>query len=282
MPRRMNLRSCVALSLVAIPWAASLAAAEPKGPANRLAKETSPYLLLHAHNPVDWYPVGPRGVRQGQGREQADLPVDRLQLVLLVPRHGARVLQGPRDRQAPERAVRLHQGRPRGAARRRPDLHDRAPGVRQRRLADVDVPDPRRPPLLRRDLFPPQGPRGHARVPDDPAGGGRGLARRTAGGREGGRPARRGRPPHDRRRGPERPGARLACGGRRGPCPAGRAVRPRVRRVRLLGPRTPAGPSSPSPSTSSSSSTSTAATRPGPARAARSGTRRAPSRWRWS
>ena len=26
--------------------------------ANRLAKETSPYLLLHAHNPVDWYPWG--------------------------------------------------------------------------------------------------------------------------------------------------------------------------------------------------------------------------------
>ncbi len=23
---------------------------------NRLAHETSPYLLQHAHNPVDWYP----------------------------------------------------------------------------------------------------------------------------------------------------------------------------------------------------------------------------------
>ena len=33
--------------------------AQPRGPANRLAKETSPYLLLHAHNPVDWYPWGP-------------------------------------------------------------------------------------------------------------------------------------------------------------------------------------------------------------------------------
>jgi uncharacterized protein YyaL (SSP411 family) len=30
-----------------------------KAPANRLAKETSPYLLLHAHNPVNWYPWGP-------------------------------------------------------------------------------------------------------------------------------------------------------------------------------------------------------------------------------
>ena len=26
---------------------------------NRLAKETSPYLLRHAHNPTDWYAWGP-------------------------------------------------------------------------------------------------------------------------------------------------------------------------------------------------------------------------------
>ena len=26
---------------------------------NRLAQEKSPYLLQHAHNPVDWYPWGP-------------------------------------------------------------------------------------------------------------------------------------------------------------------------------------------------------------------------------
>ena len=34
------------------------AAAKTERPTNRLAKETSPYLLLHAHNPVDWYPWG--------------------------------------------------------------------------------------------------------------------------------------------------------------------------------------------------------------------------------
>src|SRR5438876_6954965 len=27
-----------------------------KGPTNHLAGESSPYLLMHAHNPVDWYP----------------------------------------------------------------------------------------------------------------------------------------------------------------------------------------------------------------------------------
>jgi uncharacterized protein YyaL (SSP411 family) len=32
--------------------------AKPKH-TNLLAKETSPYLLMHAHNPVDWYPWGP-------------------------------------------------------------------------------------------------------------------------------------------------------------------------------------------------------------------------------
>src|SRR5205814_10567810 len=30
----------------------------PAGPANRLAKETSPYLLPHARGRVDWYPWG--------------------------------------------------------------------------------------------------------------------------------------------------------------------------------------------------------------------------------
>ncbi|HND52725.1 MAG TPA: DUF255 domain-containing protein [Pirellulaceae bacterium] len=33
-------------------------AGEKPHKANRLARETSPYLLLHAHNPVDWYPWG--------------------------------------------------------------------------------------------------------------------------------------------------------------------------------------------------------------------------------
>ena len=36
--------------------------------ANRLADETSPYLLQHAHNPVDWYPWGPEAL----GRARAE------------------------------------------------------------------------------------------------------------------------------------------------------------------------------------------------------------------
>ncbi|MEE2781115.1 MAG: thioredoxin domain-containing protein [Planctomycetota bacterium] len=41
---------------------ASAKASDPQGKsakANHLSAETSPYLLMHAHNPVDWYPWGP-------------------------------------------------------------------------------------------------------------------------------------------------------------------------------------------------------------------------------
>src|SRR5947199_4042255 len=37
-------------------------------PANRLARETSPYLLQHAHNPVDWFPWG----EEAFGRARAE------------------------------------------------------------------------------------------------------------------------------------------------------------------------------------------------------------------
>jgi uncharacterized protein YyaL (SSP411 family) len=33
-------------------------------PANRLGSEASPYLKLHAHNPVDWYPWGPEALQK--------------------------------------------------------------------------------------------------------------------------------------------------------------------------------------------------------------------------
>ena len=33
---------------------------------NRLAGESSPYLLLHAHNPVDWYPWGPEALERAK------------------------------------------------------------------------------------------------------------------------------------------------------------------------------------------------------------------------
>ncbi|MGV2334631.1 MAG UNVERIFIED_CONTAM: thioredoxin domain-containing protein [Planctomycetaceae bacterium] len=52
------------------PAAAPSPAAEH--PANRLARESSPYLLMHAHNPIQWYPWGPEAFETA--REQ-DKPV---------------------------------------------------------------------------------------------------------------------------------------------------------------------------------------------------------------
>jgi uncharacterized protein YyaL (SSP411 family) len=38
--------------------------------ANRLAGETSPYLLQHAHNPVDWYPWGPEALARAKAEDK--------------------------------------------------------------------------------------------------------------------------------------------------------------------------------------------------------------------
>ena len=37
---------------------------------NRLAGETSPYLLQHADNPVDWYPWGPEALARARGEDR--------------------------------------------------------------------------------------------------------------------------------------------------------------------------------------------------------------------
>lgn len=51
----------VALMLPVVP-----AADKPKGKPNKLAAESSPYLLQHAHNPVDWHPWGPEAFALAQ------------------------------------------------------------------------------------------------------------------------------------------------------------------------------------------------------------------------
>src|SRR3954466_10196335 len=63
-------RMAVSLTIVTIAGMAHAAAAEPKRPTNRLAKETSPYLLLHAHNPVDWYPWGPEAFARAKAEKK--------------------------------------------------------------------------------------------------------------------------------------------------------------------------------------------------------------------
>ena len=59
---------------------------------NRLIHETSPYLLQHAHNPVDWYPWGEEALDAREARAETYSPQYRLLRLPLVPRHGTRIL----------------------------------------------------------------------------------------------------------------------------------------------------------------------------------------------
>src|SRR5579863_1761408 len=43
---------------------------QPAKPQNRLSRETSPYLLSHAHNPVDWYPWGPEALEKARKEDK--------------------------------------------------------------------------------------------------------------------------------------------------------------------------------------------------------------------
>ncbi|MFP8880309.1 MAG: thioredoxin domain-containing protein [Myxococcota bacterium] len=48
----------------------SLASSEGSGPTNRLAGEASPYLQMHKHNPVDWYPWGDEAFEKARAEQK--------------------------------------------------------------------------------------------------------------------------------------------------------------------------------------------------------------------
>ena len=49
---------------------ATVSGSSEPGPSNRLIHETSPYLLLHAHNPVDWYPWGEEAIEKARAEDK--------------------------------------------------------------------------------------------------------------------------------------------------------------------------------------------------------------------
>ena len=128
--------------------------------------------------------VGSRGVRRSTRARGPGAGVRRVRHVPLVPRHGARELRRPGDRRAAPAGLRVGEGRPRRTAgrRREPDglgecVHATA------RLAADDVPDARRPRLLRGDVLPTHSGRAGPGVPADPGRGARRLDRASARGR---------------------------------------------------------------------------------------------------
>ena len=135
--------------------------------------------------------MGRRRVRSGAARGPAGVPVGGLRHLPLVPRDGARVVRGRGGGGVPERELRLHQARPRGAPRRRPHLHGGGAGdQRLGRLADDGVPDARPAPRVRRYLLPAARRLRPARLPGRAAPAGADVARAAlragAGGRLGG------------------------------------------------------------------------------------------------
>ena len=64
-------RLAILAVMILAPCSLSCAGGQGEGrPANRLARETSPYLLLHAHNPVDWYPWGPEAFARAKAEKK--------------------------------------------------------------------------------------------------------------------------------------------------------------------------------------------------------------------
>ena len=122
---------------------------------NRLAGETSPYLLQHANNPVDWFPWG------GDALARAKL-LDRPIFLSIgyAACHWCHVMERESfEDEATARLLNDHFVAIKVDREERPDLDSiymsaRAGDDRQRRMADVRVPHPGRRAVLRRDVLP--------------------------------------------------------------------------------------------------------------------------------
>jgi hypothetical protein len=120
---------------------------------NHLASETSPYLLGHSKNPVEWYPWGPEALARSRAE---DKPI--FLSIGYAACHWCHVMEresfeNERSRSS-ERAFREHQGRPRGAAGL-DEIYMTATvrALGQRRLADDGVSHARAAAVLRRHLL---------------------------------------------------------------------------------------------------------------------------------
>ncbi len=91
-------------------WPQAAESAENFRYTNRLIHEKSPYLLMHAHNPVDWYPWGEEAFAKAKRENKPIFLSVRLFHLSLVPRDGAGVVLEPSSSRADEPMVCLHQG----------------------------------------------------------------------------------------------------------------------------------------------------------------------------
>lgn len=67
---RVWLIGAIWLAFLAGVWCVAHADKPAPHKPNRLAQESSPYLQLHAHNPVDWYPWGPEALEKAKAENK--------------------------------------------------------------------------------------------------------------------------------------------------------------------------------------------------------------------
>ena len=198
---------------------------------NRLASETSPYLLQHANNPVDWYPWGEEALARARDEDRPILlsigyaachwchvmeheSFEDEETARLQNEHFVNVKVDREERPGPRRG--LH-GRGRDA--------DRA-----RRLAADGVPHARRRAVLRRHVLPARAASRAAELSSGARGGLERVSRAARGRRPLGVAARRGDRP---RRTPRAVvGAAHRVARQRGRARPPRVVRPGVGRLR--------------------------------------------------
>ena len=257
-------------------------------PANRLARETSPYLLLHAHNPVDWYPWGPEAFAKAKAENKPIfLSVGYSSCYWCHVMERESFMDAEIAKFLNEHFVCIKVDR-----EERPDVDQVYMAALQafgtRRLADVDVPDcPTAARSSAATYLPPRDREGFAgflTVLDRVAKAWRDERAEIE--KAADRPDR-DRPPQARQAPATaaRPRSRRDLADR-GPTAARRAVRPRVRRVRLQPrerppaqvpragePRLPARPASPRRQEGQ---------RPEAGPSSRPGQARSATRWRWS
>jgi hypothetical protein len=130
---------------------------------NRLIFSSSPYLLQHAENPVDWYPWGEEAFAAAA---RDDKPI--FLSIGYATCHWCHVMarESFEDEEIAalsERSLCMHQSRPGGTPRPGQYIHERLPGHdRSRRLAPHGADDSRSKAVFCRHLLPQRKP-----APDD-------------------------------------------------------------------------------------------------------------------
>ena len=200
--------------------------------ANRLAEETSPYLLQHKDNPVDWQPWGPEALERAA---QEDKPI--LLSIGYSACHWCHVMERESFEDEETAALMNESFVPIKVDREeRPDVDDIYMEAVQGMTGQGGWPltvflDPEGVPVLRRHLLPARAPPGDAELPAGARGDGGGLPEPARG-------AARGVGPDPRVARRRRPGRAVAGAARRSRSSAqaisgaaGR-LRPRQRRLR--------------------------------------------------